>query len=371
VSIEFDALVPLGRRGLVQTTNLVVTIMVASLAILRIGIVGFDSPPIPALFIVITGLANAIYIRRHGSVDVAAWVLVVTSVFTLAAGSFYTGGFGAAVVLLAPIIPVLTMLLIDARAAWISLVLVCSILTGLFFLGIYGYVPENPNELGRVHFGRYVVLTALCLISTWVVWSFSSISRSLLVKLDKQSNTDYLTGVLNRRAIETTLLQEVGRAKRSNTWLTFIMADVDFFKLYNDTNGHQAGDSCLKDIAKLMAECCERSTDVVGRYGGEEFVLILPDTNIEGAQRVAENIRLEILDKNIPYGPKNPNPVSLTLGVVSAQGYAIDGIEQLIGVADKALYEGKNQGRNRVVSVVFGGADTEGFDHRETERNAL
>lgn len=371
MTIEFDSLVPLGRRGLVQTTNLVVTVALACLAILKTSIMGLDYLPVPALCVVIIGFANAIYIQRHGSIEVAAWIFVVSGLFALAIASYYTGGFGAAVVLLAPLIPILTMLLLDARAALITLALVCFTLTSLFFLTLYGFVPENPNSPGTVLLGRYVVLTCFCVISTWVVWSFSSISRALLVELDKQSNTDYLTGVLNRRAIEMTLLQEVGRAKRSNTWLTFIMADVDFFKLYNDTNGHQAGDRCLKDISGLISDCCERSADVVGRYGGEEFVLILPDTNIDGAQRVAENIRKKILDHNIPYGPENLNSVSLTLGVVSAKGNTIDGIEKLIGVADVALYEGKKQGRNRVVSIIFGGSEAKEFGSPEANRKAL
>ena len=357
MNTELDDLVPLGRRGLIQATNLIITILIAGLAVIKITVLGFESPPIPALFVVTVGLANAVYIRRHGSMDVAAWILVVTALLGLAISSVYTGGFGASIILLAPLIPIMTVLLINTRAACICLALVCLILTGVFVLGVYGYVPENTTAPDLILFGRYIVLTCLCLISTWVVSSYSSISRTLLVKLENQSNIDYLTGILNRRAIETRLLQEVGRARRSHTWLSFIMADVDFFKLYNDNNGHQAGDSCLKNIAKLIDDCCERPTDVVGRFGGEEFVLILPDTKIDGAQRVAENIRKTILDQNIHYGPQNTNPVTLTLGVVSAYGPAIDEIEKLIRVADTALYKGKDQGRNCVVSTVFGDHD--------------
>jgi diguanylate cyclase (GGDEF)-like protein len=131
------------------------------------------------------------------------------------------------------------------------------------------------------------------------------------------------------------------------------MADVDFFKLYNDSNGHQAGDNCLKDIAALIDGCCERPTDEVGRFGGEEFVLILPDTNNDGAQKIAENIRKKLLEQNIHYGSQNANPVTLTLGIVSAKGDAIDDVEKLIRDADAALYEGKDKGRNCVVNAVF------------------
>jgi diguanylate cyclase (GGDEF)-like protein len=354
VNNELDALVPLGRRGLIQATNLIITITVACLAVMKMVILGFESPPIPAAFVVITGLANAIYIRRHGSMDVAAWILVVTALLGLSFSSVYTGGFDASVVLLAPIIPIMTVLLINTRAAYISLGLVCLVLAGVFILNVFGYVPENNKNPNLVLFGDYIVLTYVCLVSTWVVSRYSSISRILLLKLEKQSNIDYLTGILNRRGIETRLLLEVSRAKRSDTWLSFIMADVDFFKLYNDSNGHQAGDNCLRDIAKLIDNCCERPTDVVGRFGGEEFVLILPDTNIDGAQRVAENIRKTILDQNIPYGPENTQPVTLTLGIISAHGHIIDGVEKLIRDADAALYEGKAKGRNCLVSKVLG-----------------
>jgi diguanylate cyclase (GGDEF)-like protein len=313
-------------------------------------ILGLESLPFPAFFVVTVGLANAIYIRRHGSIDIAAWILVMTALFGLTFSSFYTGGFSAPVVLLAPIIPIMTVLLINKQAAWISLGLVCLILAGVFVFGLYGYIPENQTDPKLIMFGRYIVMTSLCLISTWVIVSFASISRTLMLQLEKQSNIDYLTGILNRRAIEARLLLEVGRAKRSDTWLSFIMADVDFFKLYNDSNGHLAGDNCLKDIAKLIDGCCDRATDVVGRFGGEEFVLILPDTNNEGAQRIAENLRKTIQAQNIPYGPQNANPVTLTLGIASAKGSTIVSVEKLIKDADAALYKGKDQGRNCVVN---------------------
>jgi diguanylate cyclase (GGDEF)-like protein len=350
---ELDALVPLGRRGLIQATNLIITIVIACLAAMKMIILGAYSLPIPAVVLVTVGLATALYIRRHGSIDIAAWILVINALFGFTFSSIYTGGFNASVVLFAPIVPIMTVLLINKRAAYISLGLVCLILAGVFIYDFIGYVPEDTRSPNLVLLADYVVLTCLCLVLTWVVSRYSSISQTLMIKLEKQSNIDYLTGILNRRGIETRLLLEVGRAKRSDTWLSFIMADVDFFKLYNDKNGHQAGDNCLKDIAELIANCCERPSDVVGRFGGEEFVLILPDTDIDGARNVAENIRKKILDQNIPYGPQNAQPVTLTLGIVSAHGHIIDEGETLIRYADAALYEGKAKGRNCVVSKVF------------------
>ena len=131
VNTKFDALVPLGRRSLIQTTNLFITIMIASLASIKFFFLGFDDLPISAFFVITAGLANAIYIRRHGSMEIAAWILVITALLGLAFSSVNTGGFGAPVVMLAPIIPIMTVLLINMRAAWISLALACLILTGI------------------------------------------------------------------------------------------------------------------------------------------------------------------------------------------------------------------------------------------------
>lgn len=353
MNTELYALVPLGRRGLIQATNIILILLVATLATLRTIYLNLDYLPIPAIFVVAVGLANAIYLWLNGSVDVAAKILMVSALLGLAFSSFYTGGVGSSVVLLAPLIPIMTVLLINTLAGWVSLALVSLILAAVFVLGLYDHVPENPIPKDLALLGRYIVLTCLCLITTWVVSSFYSISQKLLMKLEKQSQIDYLTGILNRRGIQTRLIQEIDRARRSGTWLSFIMADVDFFKLYNDSNGHQAGDNCLKDIATLINDSCERATDTVGRFGGEEFILILPDTNSDGARRLAEKLRKKVMAQNIPYGPHNTNPVTLTLGVVSAHGHTIQGIEKLITEADKALYKGKDQGRNCVVSTVL------------------
>ncbi|MEP3350971.1 MAG: GGDEF domain-containing protein [Marinomonas sp.] len=353
------SLVSLERRGLVQTTNLVLTTLIASLASIKITILGLSELPIPAFFVITAGIMNAIYIKRGGSIDLAAKILIITTLFGLAFSCFYTGGVNASIVLLAPMIPIITVLLINARAAWISFGVICLILISVFILDLYGYVPENNIAPELLLMSRYIVLICLCLVSTWVVSHFSSISRTLLTQLEQQSNIDYLTGVLNRRGIETKLLQEIDKAKLSNTWLSIIMADVDFFKLYNDSNGHIAGDNCLKNIAKLIGDHGLRPEDVVGRFGGEEFILILPDTNIDKANEIAENLRKTILKQNIPYGQNNTDPVTLTLGVTSAHGSNINGTEQLIKDADATLYKGKHQGRNRVVSMISNSVKTQ------------
>ena len=360
MSQDTDDLAPMGRRVLIQTSNTVIILLVAVLSLLRWGVLGFEAFPYSALLVVIGGVLNGINIHRNGSLDLAAWTLVALLLIGLFFGGLNTGGFSGPVVLLAPVIPIYTMLLVDSAKAWIALVLVALVLTALMYLDYNGFTPQNPNSPGMVLTGRFITLVSLCLASTLVVWRFAQVSRGLLEKIERQSVTDYLTGIFNRRGIEAILLSEVGRARRTDDWLSVIITDVDRFKLYNDTNGHQLGDRCLVSVAQIIDDCSGRTADVVGRFGGEEFIVILPGTDPVGAVKVAEDIRHKLIAENIPYGPDNPEPVTLTLGVVSARGHAIESVEQLVRQADAALYRGKHQGRNRVVSVVLDKAGEDG-----------
>ena len=163
------------------------------------------------------------------------------------------------------------------------------------------------------------------------------------------SNRDGLTGVYNRRFLNETLDQEWKRMRREKQALSIIMADVDYFKLYNDTYGHQAGDECLKTVAMVLAECVSRPADFVARYGGEEFAAVLPTTDLEGASHVAEDFRsgieaLALLHEKSGIG----NHVSVSVGVSSIVPEERQTPQQLIELADQALYRAKEGGRNRV-----------------------
>lgn len=343
-----------GRRVLVQATNTTMVVGVAVLSMLRWSVLGFGDFPLPALGVVIGGLLNALHLRRKGSLDVAAWTLIILLTGALFFAGLNTGGFSGPVVLLAPVIPVFSMLLVPTGRAWIALVLVSLVLASILYFDYYGYVPQNPNGPGIAAIGRFVALLSVCLLCTLIVRRFALLSQALFSKIERQSVTDFLTGVFNRRGIEAILLSEAGRARRTGSWLSVLMADVDHFKRYNDTQGHQSGDECLVRVAQIIGSCSGRTADVVGRFGGEEFVVILPDTDPAGACKVAEDIRRVVLAQDLRYEPGGKETLSLTLGVVSALGPAIDDVSQLIREADEALYRGKRDGRNRVVSVVLG-----------------
>ncbi len=173
-------------------------------------------------------------------------------------------------------------------------------------------------------------------------------------ELKELATKDALTGIANRRFFDEYLEKEWKRAQRDQDPFSIVMIDLDFFKVYNDTYGHQQGDSCLKEVAIAIDDAMKRPADMAARYGGEEFALILPETNSEGALSLAEKLRKSIYDLNLEH--KNStceNRVTVSIGVATLKVDKESGFSNLISKADKALYVAKDSGRNRV--SVFGG----------------
>ncbi len=159
---------------------------------------------------------------------------------------------------------------------------------------------------------------------------------------------DGLTGLANRRYLMERLKQEVDRAERYQTSLSVIMLDLDKFKTFNDTYGHLKGDELLKAFSALVKRMV-RATDIAGRYGGEEFCVMLVNTSIKGALVIAERIRLAAEELRVPIDDNQP-PAGRTASIGVAEFSSGDSIEKLLSVADAALYRAKEGGRNRVVS---------------------
>jgi diguanylate cyclase (GGDEF)-like protein len=158
-----------------------------------------------------------------------------------------------------------------------------------------------------------------------------------------------LTGVANRRRFDEILQREWQRATRSGAALSLIFADIDFFKPYNDHYGHQAGDDCLKQVAEALQQTVHRPADLVSRYGGEEFVIVLPETAAEGALAVAEKVLSNIAHLRIPHATSGvSNYLTLSVGVATRSPTGDEAPENLIGAADQALYCAKEHGRNRI-----------------------
>ncbi len=174
-------------------------------------------------------------------------------------------------------------------------------------------------------------------------------------KLNLLATTDGLTGIANHRKFREHLAQEWRRAKRNNTYLSVILIDVDDFKLYNDTYGHQAGDECLRKIAKVLSMHTRRPGDLAARYGGEEFIIILPEADRSGAHSVAENIRKQAMLLKIPHEKSRASEyVTISLGYASTVPSDDDGFDKLISTADEFLYKAKKNGKNQVCGWVCG-----------------
>ncbi|MDD4911174.1 MAG: diguanylate cyclase [Sideroxydans sp.] len=180
-------------------------------------------------------------------------------------------------------------------------------------------------------------------------------------KLDKAnaellrlSTTDALTGIANRRSFDDFLLREWRRCMRVKKPLSVVMLDVDYFKLFNDKYGHQAGDDCLKLVALQIAKAAPRATDMASRYGGEEFMLVLGDTDEGGAMWMADRVRQMVGDLKIKHYATDSKYVSVSCGVVSVMPDDKMSIEQLLQSVDAALYQAKRGGRDRVVAGRYG-----------------
>ncbi|KAA0975605.1 GGDEF domain-containing protein [Pseudomonas sp. ANT_H12B] len=211
---------------------------------------------------------------------------------------------------------------------WYATALQSSIIVALVVLGVglFGWVFIHQVRVGeRVEAHLREAKDALKLIATH----------------------DSLTGLANRWLFERALDIEFGRGARQSSSLSLIMLDIDYFKRYNDTYGHVAGDHCLAEVARAVKGCCHRKADLAVRYGGEEFAVLLPDTDLHGALVIAEQIRRSVMDKNITHSGSPTGYVTVSLGCYSFMPTGRDSMEVFLQRADAALYQAKHSGRNR------------------------
>jgi diguanylate cyclase (GGDEF)-like protein len=172
-------------------------------------------------------------------------------------------------------------------------------------------------------------------------------------ELQRLSTTDGLTGIANRRMFDELSIREWRRCERMKKPIALVMVDVDYFKLFNDEYGHQAGDDCLRTVAAQVARAAPRASDLAARYGGEEFVLVLGETDADGARWVADNVRQRVAELGIPHTTPHRR-VSISCGVASIQPAKGLSLEGLLRTADHALYLAKGTGRDRVVVGEYG-----------------
>ncbi len=168
-------------------------------------------------------------------------------------------------------------------------------------------------------------------------------------ELERLSFLDGLTGISNRRYFDIIIDKEWRRARRDKFPVAIAMIDIDYFKFYNDTYGHQAGDDCLKQVACALTEALFRPGDLIARYGGEEFVAVMPNIGLKGAMEVAERMQQNIRQQALPHKKSDVSDnITVSIGLACMVPDQTSETAQLIERADTYLYSAKNQGRNRI-----------------------
>lgn len=227
----------------------------------------------------------------------------------------------------------------------------------LFRVGVTVLSSRTPTFLahaGTLQFAA-VLLTILAVIGiagSFLILNTHRMERDLNEarrKIETLANTDGLTGLFNRRYFDAKLKQELERLQRSAQPLSLIMADIDCFKLYNDTYGHQAGDDCLKQVAVAFQESGGRVSDIAARYGGEELVMLLPNTDGNGVHKVALAIQAAVQALAIPHATSTAAAVvTLSVGIATVRPDRSLAPDMLVRFADQALYQSKAHGKNQI-----------------------
>tara|TARA_B110001454_G_scaffold12188_1_gene11193 strand:+ start:1784 stop:2974 length:1191 start_codon:yes stop_codon:yes gene_type:complete len=172
-------------------------------------------------------------------------------------------------------------------------------------------------------------------------------------RIEILSLTDSLTGLANRRHFDAVIDNELRRLQRNQSTLSLLMLDVDFFKQYNDTYGHQKGDTCLQAISSVLAKCAQRPADLAARYGGEEFILLLPEADIDGAYAIAHMVMTHLAQLKIEHTDSSISPyVTLSIGIATVKSIDVTSAEDILRIADEQLYKAKSSGRNKISSNI-------------------
>lgn len=259
-----------------------------------------------------------------------------------------SGGIHSPIVYMTMIFPFYATVVKGPVFSWIATTIICVCLILMALLNqqlpnFSGVVFNDGNTLARTYWSVIALLTA-GFFST----SFNNLTISLSDKLREEATMDFLTRILNRRGLENVLAREATKSKHYDSWLSLILIDIDDFKVFNDTHGHSAGDNVLIQTAKTLNECSRKRGGYAGRWGGEEFLVVLSNTDPLETKDVAEFLRIEI--ENITQNHrKAKTKITSTLGYCSAKGKDTN-IEKMLHIADKALYEGKADGKNRSVA---------------------
>jgi diguanylate cyclase (GGDEF)-like protein len=275
------------------------------------------------------------YFHRTQNIKITAWFLVISLIAVLLSFIHLAEG-GNYSLMWVTIMPPLVFFLLGPRVgAWVSAIL---------FTYIIGYLYLMLPTFEPAAFSLGALLNVIeVLVALWFIFRHYERSRaSAFDELERLSNTDKLTGLYNRLRLDELLSEQLALSQRSGTAFTLVLCDIDHFKKINDDHGHLVGDEVLVELAKLL-QTHTRATDYVGRWGGEEFLIICPATTAEGAQKLIESLRAAVAQLNF----NHDLTLTMSFGIAAARPQG--SIVTILKTADNALYEAKRRGRNRVV----------------------
>lgn len=226
----------------------------------------------------------------------------------------------------------------------------------VFLHGGNDYLIKLPDRIEMLARIRYHSQSYLRLLQRDEAYRALRVSQKKLsetnLMLQKLATSDGLTGIPNRRQFDDAYSIEWRRSIREKSWLSLVMIDIDYFKACNDHYGHQVGDDVLRKVANALQSCILRPADLVARYGGEEFVVMLPDTDAHGATKLAERMRDRIEKLKIDNQDSEVSDyITISIGTATTVPGNEDLEKSLISSADHALYQAKDEGRNRIVST--------------------
>jgi diguanylate cyclase len=232
---------------------------------------------------------------------------------------------------------------IKREKKWIFMVL-----SFVVFIGFGHYIVISDFHLATIIFVQYALSVAGATFGTYILKSYLWQSKENVKQLKKFAQKDYLTGLNNVRTFNSELDNALSKATKNNEDLSFIMIDIDHFKMINVTYGHPVGDKVLKQLGDILVKSC-RSVDIISRNGGEEFSIIMPNYNSASARRVAERIR-QVVEQNVLFVNEVDLKITVSIGYVTINPKDFVTVKDIINKADEALYNSKRTGRNRISS---------------------
>lgn len=298
--------------------------------------------------IVHTAFITALWLLfRSGRVDdQAPGILMGVACLLLVPISLVSGGPNSQFAVLVPLFPICAVMLGGQRMA-ITVMVFWTLMLPLM-LAVGDRVPDLTGD--TYHAAKAPARTLWLILAASVGLAFAlhceRSMRDLRERLMDTAELDPLTGVANRRGLDHALAGILAHAGRRGTHVTLMIVDIDFFKRYNDFHGHADGDLALKAVAGALQSQLRTGQDLVARFGGEEFVIVLADTDADAARFVAEKLRNAIRGLALPHAGPGSTVLTATLGWVSVAGGAAVDHDDLLRRADAALYEGKRRGRD-------------------------